>query len=255
MAHPRMLRSAPLERLKTLVSAPLTRLQSLIADRRAAHLSYAQSGEDLIAEFLLNTLPLGKPSYLDIGAHHPTRFSNTNLFYRKGWRGVCVEADPTLAEAFRRQRPRDLVLNVGVGVDARREAEFFVMTHRTLNTFSRDEAERIATMPGHRIEQVIRVPLEPINAILEQHFADAPPSFLSLDVEGLDLAILRTLDFERHRPVVMCIETLEFTDDDSGKKLTATIDFVRERGYVVYADTFINTIFVDGRRWPPPKGR
>lgn len=219
--------------------------------------SYAQCGEDLIVEHLAMWLGLESPTYLDIGAHHPTWLSNTYFFYKQGCRGVLVEADPLLCKELVRKRPRDVCLNIGVGIGAAREADFFVMSARTLNTFSREEAERYSGYGADRIREVIKVPLRPVNEILAEHFPQASPSFVSLDVEGMDLAILRDFDFSRYRPEIFCIETLTFTRDDSERKLSEVIEFMQERDYRVYADTYINTIFVDRRRWDArrPKAR
>jgi hypothetical protein len=58
--------------------------------------SYSQSGEDVIVDFIFQILKIQKPSYLDVGAHHPSYLSNTYLFYQKGCQGVCIEPDPVL---------------------------------------------------------------------------------------------------------------------------------------------------------------
>ncbi len=70
-----------------------------------------------------------------------------------------------------------------------------------------------------------------------------------MDIEGFELQILKTLDFKRFRPLVLCIETLTYTENRSETKLTDVIDFVAEQGYLLYADIFINSIFVDRHTW------
>jgi hypothetical protein len=138
-------------------------------------------------------------------------------------------------------------LNCGVGVAAG-EAEFFVMSSSTLNTFSRAEAERYESYGRQRIEKTIRVALESVNAILEKHFEQCP-NLVSLDVEGMDYLILQNFDFEKYRPEAFCLETLSYTEDKSERKLTEIIDLMHEKGYLTYADTYINTIFVDNAAW------
>jgi FkbM family methyltransferase len=211
-------------------------------------ISYSQCGEDLIVSFIFMWLKIKEVTYLDIGAHHPTWLSNTYLFYRNGFRGVLVEADPYLHAQLQRKRPRDLCLSVGIGIGDDREADFYVMTTRTLNTFSREEAHKNQSYGNEKIEQTIRVPLVSVNEIIQNNFM-APPNFVSLDVEGLDLKILQDFDFERCRPEVFCIETLTYTEDNSERKIEEIIDFMRSKNYFVYADTFINTIFVDKEKW------
>lgn len=210
-------------------------------------ISYAQCGEDLLIQYVFATLGVREIRYLDIGAHHPSYLSNTCLFYLKGHRGVCVEPDATLLPAFHRERPADKVLNVGVAPEDG-ESDFFVMSTPTLNTFSRAEAERFASYGKERIERVEKVEIRNINSLIADNFS-APPNLLSLDVEGLDLVILQSLDFGRCAPVVMCIETLSYTEDRSERKLTEVIEFVQAQGYFVYADTHVNSIFVRADAW------
>ena len=71
------------------------------------------------------------------------------------------------------------------------------------------------------------------------------PNFISIDVEGLDLEIVKSLDFERFRPEVFCIETISFSIDNTEKKLGEIPAFLHSKGYITYADTHINTIFCD----------
>ncbi len=104
----------------------------------------------------------------------------------------------------------------------------------------------------HRITKTIRLKLNTVNDIVAQHFADSPskaPNLVSLDVEGLDYAILQSFDFAAYRPEVFCLETLTFAEDKSERKLTEIIELMHGCGYMAYADTYINTIFVDATAW------
>ncbi len=209
--------------------------------------SYSQCGEDLILQQLFSVLRIVKVSYLDVGAHHPTYLNNTYLFYESGGHGVSIEPDPSLFEEFLEKRPRDVSLNCGVGVSSE-EADFFVMSENTLNTFSKAEAERYQSYGKHRILKVIKVELRTINEILETKFADCP-NLVSLDIEGMDYLVLQSFDFRKYRPEVFCLETLTYTEDKSERKLTEIISLMHANGYLTYADTYINTIFVDSAAW------
>lgn len=227
----------------------LNRFRYNISDNR--RVSYSQSGEDLIIEQIFMVLGRKQLSYLDLGANHPTRFSNTYLFYRKGSSGVCVEPNPALQPLFKKWRSRDTLLICGVGLEVA-EADFFLMTTNTLNTFSKDEAERYQRYGRQKIEKVIKLPLRPVNDILEENFR-ACPNFVSLDVEGLDFQILKGIDFNKWRPEVFCIETLTYTEDRTERKLDEIIEFMKDQNYMVYGDTYINTIFVDTQAWQQRK--
>ena len=210
--------------------------------------SYSQCGEDLIVRLIFDSLQIPTPSYLDIGAHHPHYLNNTYLFYAAGGYGVNIEPDPELFADFIAKRPRDLNLNIGVGV-AEDKLKLFVMSVRTLNTFSSDEAHQLEQGGKVKIERVLEIPVRPVNAILAEHFGEAAPDFVSIDVEGLDLLILRSLDFARWRPKVFCVETITYSDQRAGIKIPEIAALLHDQGYFTFADTYINTIFVDRQVW------
>lgn len=234
-----------LDAFRTTLLPRLRRLQRNLSDN--ARLSFSQCGEDLILSHLFGALSIPKVTYLDIGAHHPTYLSNTYLFYLRGGNGVCVEPDPSLIPAFGKQRPRDRHLNCGIGVTPG-EADFYIMSTSTLNTFSKEDAERYVSYGLHRIVQTIRINVETVNDILRRYFKSAP-HLLSLDVEGLDHSILQTFNFANCRPQAFCLETLSYTEDKSERKLDEIIDLMHANGYMTYADTYVNTIFVDKFAW------
>jgi hypothetical protein len=137
---------------------------------------------------------------------------------------------------------------VGVSAESVEEAEFFVMSTRTLSTFSKEEAQRYESYGHQKIEQVIRIPCVSINDLLHSQFTKTP-DLVSIDVEGKDFEILQAFDFSMYRPAVFCLETLTYTEDKSEDKLREVIDFMLTRDYMNYADTYVNTIFVDRQKW------
>jgi FkbM family methyltransferase len=233
------------ERAKRSLIGLLRRLQRNHSNNSRA--SYSQCGEDLVLQQLLSVLRLQDFRYLDIGAHHPSYLSNTYFFYLQGASGVCVEPDPSLFEEFPKLRPRDTHLNCGVGVEPG-FANFFVMSTPTLNTFSSEEASRYVSSGNYFIRSQKKIEILTINHIIENNFL-ACPNLVSLDIEGWDLIVLKSLDFQRYRPEVFCIETLSFTEDNSERKLTEVIEFMHQNDYITYGDTYINTIFVDRACW------
>lgn len=87
-----------------------------------------------------------------------------------------------------------------------------------------------------------------INKIIADNFEMAP-NFLSLDVEGLDFEIIKSLDFTKYKPEVLCLETLEVAENRVEIKNLKMINYIKSKGYMVYADTYINSIFVDEHKW------
>ncbi len=217
--------------------------------RSSKQISYSQTGEDLIVKFIFGQLNIAQPKYLDLGAHHPDFLNNTKIFYQNGSVGVNVEPDPFLIQQFNILRPDDINLNVGIGFHENGVLmDFFVMSDKVFNTFSKEEAQKIESYGTYKIEQVLQIKLVPISHILA-YFKSGSPNFVTLDVEGLDLEIIKTIDFKTFRPEVFCIETITYAEDKSERKITEIIDWMESKDYFVYADTFINTIFVDKHAW------
>jgi FkbM family methyltransferase len=212
-------------------------------------ISYAQCGEDLIIDFIIAQLRIENPSYIDIGAHHPYYLSNTAFFYLKGWKGISVEPDPNLFHEIKKERPHEICLNVGVSDQSGGTADFYVMNVPTLNTFSKTEAERYASYEGKNIKEIINIPLLTVNEIIYKFLGDRAPSLVSIDVEGMDLVIVKSFDFVKYRPEVLCIETLSYTENNTEEKQREIIGYIESKGYFLYADTYINSIFVDREKW------
>jgi FkbM family methyltransferase len=210
----------------------------------AGKVSYSQSGEDLIVRSIFDFLEIPAPTYIDIGAHHPTFLSNTFLFYQQGARGINIEPDPSLFGAFAKIRDRDTNLNIGIA-DKEGELPFYVMSAPTLNTFSEADAQAAVSQGRVKIKEVVTVSVRPINAVLEENLKNNPLDFLSIDVEGLDFSILSSLDFSRWRPKVICAETITYSERNQGQKIPEIASLLKDLGYESYADTHINTIFLD----------
>lgn len=210
------------------------------------NVSYAQSGEDRIISFIFDWIKIKSPTYLDIGAHHSSWLSNTYLFYKKGSSGVCLEPDPSLFSEIKKKRKRDICLNIGVSCSSQKMADFYVMTSKTLNTFSKEDAIRCQETQNfgkQKIEKVIQVPLCTVNDLMKEYFANGV-NLVSVDVEGLDFEIIKSFDFKQYQPEVFCIETLRYVENGVLQKNIELIRYMEKQNYSVYGETYINTIFV-----------
>lgn len=205
---------------------------------------YAQHAEDVILwDLFFAWLKRYPVTYLDVGAYHPVQSSNTYLFYERDCQGVLVEPNPALWELLAKVRPRDVLIRGGIGIDGKdSEADYYVISgDGQLNTFSKEVAERYPPRGAgrHTVQKVLRLPLLDINGLMHKHWGKAP-DLLSIDTEGLELPILRSIDWKRYRPGVVCVETGREANPAMQKLMSA-------QGYDLRGGTFINMIFVDRR--------
>lgn len=177
--------------------------------------TYALGGEDVIAERLLLEL-VGRRigTYVDIGAFHPTYCSNTHRLYRRGWRGVNIEADDHKLGAFRVLRRRDV--NVCAVIDeTERDAEFFEHAGAKLSSMAGLRADQVERVGGYmgRTTTSRRVRTRTLTSVLEQHAIERV-DFLNIDVEGSEGAILRSIDLNRFGVALIACEIHGSTLDE-----------------------------------------
>jgi len=210
--------------------------------------SYSQCGEDLIIQYIFHLRGIENPSYIDIGANDPFYLNNTALLYSKGSRGINIEANPALIGSFIKQRPEDININVGIGSE-NTTLDFFVINDPTLSSFSKEESEKFTVTGKYKIVNTIKISLTTIQEILDKHFAGKFPDFLTLDAEGMDYEILKTIDFKNNSPKVICVEAAEYSPIGAGERRNELIDFLVKNSYYEYANTNLNAIMVRKDFW------
>ncbi|MCY1126806.1 FkbM family methyltransferase [Frigidibacter sp. RF13] len=183
----------------------LTRLARLLGRQGSVRIRFSQYGEDTIIRKLFNRK---EGFYVDVGAHHPFRQSNTAYLWCLGWNGVNVDANPKCIEIFRKVRTGDT--NIWSAIVS--EAVAARQTHVDLYT-ARDldlSATVSADLAGERgARTVTSVPCTTLKRILADHAAGAPDGvdFLNIDIEGLDEAAVEDIADWPVRPKVIALET------------------------------------------------
>lgn len=212
------------------------------------NISFSQCGEDLIIKYIATLRFLNRPSYIDVGAFNPWYLSNTALFYKEGSRGINIEANPQLIQKFTAERPRDTSLNVGVGTKEG-SMPFFIFEDPTLSTFSETEANMAQAEYGHKLAATQMVQVRTINSIVSEYSGGKWPDILTIDVEGIDVEVMQSADFSQSKPKIICAETAEYSPIGAGKKREEYIRLIQEKGYYLYADTNLNSIFAENDFW------
>lgn len=211
---------------------------------RHARVAFSQEGEDLVIARLFDGQPTG--IYVDVGAYHPTRFSNTYLLYRRGWSGVNIDATPGSMEAFRKRRPRDRNVEIAVGLE-RGTCDIHVFEEGAVNTLSPDLAEHRTSNEDYRLLDVVAVPVAPLAAILDDNIpSGAAVDLMTIDVEGSDLDVIKSNDWDKYRPRVVVIEILR--SSITGLDSQPEIEFLAALGYDVHAKLHNSVVLLDRHR-------
>jgi FkbM family methyltransferase len=162
-----------------------------------------------------------------------------------GWRGINLDAMPGSMDAFARKRPRDINLEVAIA-EAEGVLTYHAFSEPALNTFSAPLAETYRAIPGVRLLRTTEIACRRLATVLDEALPPGTPiDLLSVDVEGLDLEVLRSNDWSRFRPDVVLVESLD-APDLAGLAGDATARFLSERGYAPIAKT-VNTLFFRDR--------
>lgn len=212
------------------------------ADQGFGCTTYSQFGEDLILVNAFALLGVPQPSFIDVGAHHPQNVSNTALLYLRGARGINIEPNPNLIEAFSQMRPEDQTLNIGVAAEEGTLEFFMVDDFSGRNTFDRETAERfVESFPQFAIRDTQHIPVRTLDSIVDEYNGGVYPHLLCIDAEGLDYQILESAHFSPERPMIICTEVVSGADDDESDKIASLL---RGRGYAPYVRTLGNMIFL-----------
>lgn len=169
--------------------------------------SHSQFGEDMAVRALLEDC--GRGFYVDAGAHHPVYYSNTYHFYRRGWRGINIEAQPGALQAFQVLRPRDINIQAALAARSGEELNFYIFAHSALNTCNPHAAEQ-AQSQGEKLLETISLKSRTLAEILDQHLPQGQRiDLLSMDIEGQDEEILLAHDWRRFPARVVIFEAQE----------------------------------------------
>ena len=175
--------------------------------------SYAMDGEDTAINVFNKKKDKG--FYVDIGAHHPIQRNNTHLLFKKGWEGINIDVNQFSIELFNFLRPNDLNLQIAVS-DKEGEISFFYQKKFSqLNTTDKEIANE--NFQGNFQEK--KVKCQTIQNILDNSkFKNKKIDLLNIDVEGAEMKVLNTLNFEIYDPSLICIEILGYREMQSEQR-------------------------------------
>jgi len=202
--------------------------------------SYSQEGEDMVLKEFFNGKKNGL--YIDVGAHHPKRFSNTYLLYKQGWKGINIDAMPGSMIAFNKARPLDINIEKPI-FEIKKTLTYYRFNEPALNGFSKELSEKRDKQKDYFIESKIDLETSTLEEILDIRLpANQEIDFISIDVEGLDFMVLKSNNFNKYKPKMILIEILgnSIQEIDGGE----VSHFLKKLNYVFFARTLRTAFFI-----------
>ncbi|HEO98699.1 MAG: FkbM family methyltransferase [Campylobacterales bacterium] len=202
--------------------------------------SYSQEGEDMILRRLFEKQRTG--FYVDVGAHHPKRFSNTYFFYKQGWHGINIDAMPGSMKLFEKIRPRDINIEKPIS-EKKQILTYYAFNEPALNGFSKELSEERNGKENYFIEFTQDIETATLEEILENNLPkNQDIDFLSIDVEGLDFMVLQSNNFQKYKPKVILIEILGSSLSDIQNNEISK--YLKNFNYSIYAKAVNTIIFI-----------
>lgn len=218
---------------------------------RSLRPSFSQYGEDHAVLKLLR--PQGSGTFVDVGANDPLESSNTALLYALGWNGLAIEPNPDFAAKFKKCRPRDICLTMGVA-EQPSHLTYYQFQYSEMNTFSKDRAEQLiseGTIPVSQRE----VSCRPLHEIVDEYLPGRHVDLLNIDCEGLDLEVLRSARLEEMRPTVLIVEDYNrYVSFRDGHAQGGLDEFMRSAEYSPICQMAWSTIYVSNKWRDAPSG-
>ena len=203
-----------------------------------ARLHFSQLGEDAVLWHHFGTNMNG--FYVDVGCHHPYRFSNTALLATfNDWQGINVDLDERAIAAFRAIRPNDTNLNIAIGLTDG-ESTVTVFEEGAVNSLDPAMANHQAQTRAVKAKKMIRT--RPLASVLQEHMPSGIEiDFMNIDAEGWDQIVLESNDWERYRPKVIAVESHGFNLNNP--QVNETFRFLVGKGYSLTSHVVVTSIY------------
>ena len=207
---------------------------------RSARISYAHTGEDRIIDSILKPIITQKGFYVEVGCNEPIFISNTFSLYKKGWTGICIDANASLIKKYATLRPRDKAI-IALVSDEKSLRDYFVYTNNVLSSTEQMNID-VQTEPGFELVEKQQLQTQSLTEILDRCQAPLTFDLLSVDAEEHDLQVLKSLDFNKYIPKLIVVESETF--DASHPERDLIYQFVFSKGYFLEGSVLKNLYFL-----------
>jgi len=207
-------------------------------DQGNAKLTFSQFGEDQMVWERFQNKRNG--FYVDVGCHHPFRYSNTALLSNfLDWRGINIDPDARAIAQFQEHRPNDINLLCAVDREAG-ETEMFFFEDGAINSLDPDMAAAQTKQYGTPRRE--RVPVLRLRDVLDLHLPkDVQIDYMNIDCEARDHAVLESNDWEKYRPRLLSVEVHGFDPGHPGGN--PTFQFLEAQGYIFFAQYYATSFY------------
>lgn len=202
---------------------------------------FSQTWEELILEWFTKK---NDWVYIDIWANHPINWNNTYWFYRKWWRWINIEPNKSLIKKFLSKRSLDHNLQLWVW-KSNWELTFYIFNEDQMSTCDVETANRYLKA-WYKIIDKYSVPIWTLEKICDTYIKNKTIDILSIDVEGWDMDVLESNNWEKYKPNYIILETVEYAINwvNTWEKQNHIFDpYLLNKWYSVIAETWINTIY------------
>lgn len=243
-----LLKTTSLKRYQSLIEIfTLMKLTKIIAAIASGQIKghFGQYGEDILIRKIFDFANI-KGRYVDLGAYHPFRFSNTAYLWMRGWQGINVDANPNTVTLFKKIRKSDT--NIWGAVVTQHE---FDTGQKNVGLMLPAKPDRyglsaIGTINTHQANQngmmtQVEVPTTTLKNILQSHNI-THVDFLNIDIEGYDEKIILDFDFTICKPKSIAVEI--FSKSVCETVQTKAVAHLKKNGYTFYAVAGYTAIFV-----------
>jgi len=161
--------------------------------------NYSKNKEDLYLKKIFKNK--NKGTYIDIGAYHPYRFSNTYLLHKKGWNGTNVDINKKSIDLFNIARPNDINLNIAIGDINKIQTFYFKNKIHPMNTLNIEFAKRFWSNKTNINKSKIMT--RTFNYLIKKI---KKVDLLDIDVEGNEYEVIKKINFKNISFKIILIE-------------------------------------------------
>lgn len=182
--------------------------------------------------------------YVDVGANHPTRISNTYFFEKElNWNGICIEPQKDMFELLQKER-KSINLNYGV-YNKKTELKFcntITGLSGIVETYEPKHIERINKESNEKkIQNIItKIKVDTLENVFEKYNVKTV-DYISIDTEGSEFEVLQGINYKKVKINVIDIED----NYPQSKKSKLVNNFLLENNFKYIGNIEFDKIYIN----------